>query len=181
MPPTAMLPATWATPRLTLRPFVLADVEDVFGYAVDETWGQYLPVPKPYERRDAQMFVAMQVLADHATAPRWALQHGGHVVGSVELGLDHEAGVASLHYALARAQWGQGLMTEAVRSVVARVWSDLPHVMRIASWADIRNIASWRVMEKCGLQREGIARSCRVIRGERIDDVRYALLRSDVV
>ena len=71
------------------------------------------------------------------------------------------------------------MMTEAVRSVVDRVFSDLSHIVRIASWADVRNQASWRVMEKVGLQREGLFRSCRVVHGERVDDVRYAILRAD--
>jgi RimJ/RimL family protein N-acetyltransferase len=72
-------------------------------------------------------------------------------------------------------------MTEAVRSVIDRAFTDLPHIMRIASWADIRNEASWRVMQKVGLTREGVFRSCRVLRGERIDDVRYAILREQWV
>src|SRR5690606_35797532 len=131
---------------------------DVLAYATDETWGRFIPVPAPYTRQDAESFIARQVLADHEIAPRWALEHERAVVGSVELLLEHAAGVASLHYGIARWLWGQGLTTEAVRSVVARVFSDLPHIVRIASWADLRNEGSWRVMEKAGLKREGVFR-----------------------
>lgn len=175
----ASLPLSWTTSRLRLRPFTLGDADDVFAYATDEAWGRFIPVPIPYARKDAESFIALQILADHATAPRWALEHAGKVVGSVELHLEHDVGVASLHYALARWLSGQGLMTEAVRSVIDRLFSDLPHIMRIASWADVRNAGSWRVMEKAGLQREGLFRSCRVLHGERVDDVHYAILRAD--
>lgn len=171
------LPHRWATDRLTLRPFRLEDVSDVLAYAGDETWGRFLPVPAPYTRDDAERFMALQLLADHTVSPRWALEHQGTVVGSVEAKFEHAEGVASLHYALSRQLWGQGLMSEAARSVVDRIFGDLPHVMRIESWADVRNVGSWRVMEKCGLTREGILRSRRVVHGERVDDALYAILR----
>lgn len=177
--PRPHLPRSWTTQRLRLRPFVLFDVGDVLAYATDAEWGRFIPVPRPYTPQDAELFVARQVLADHDTEPRWALEHDGGVVGSVELGLEHDAGVASIHYALARPLWGRGLMTEAVRSTIDQVFAGLPHILRIASNADTRNQRSWRVMEKTGMQREGVFRSCRVFHGERVDLVHYALLRED--
>lgn len=177
----AELSRSWNTARLQLRPFRLTDADGVLAYARDEEWAKFLPVPQPYTAGDAEWFVARQLLADHQTAPRWALEHEGELCGSVELSLDHAQGVASLHYALARTRWGKGLMTEAVRSVIGRVFAELPHVMRIDAWADVRNVGSCRVMEKCGLVREGIHRSCRVVHGARVDDAHHALLRSDWV
>ena len=175
----AQLPRSWSTRRLKLRLFRLADVDDVLAYATDEEWARFLPVPMPYKREHAESFIASQILADHSSAPRWALEQSDVIVGSVELALDHEVGVASLHYSIARPLWGQGLMTEAVHSVLDRAFLDLPHIMRVSAWADTRNEASWRVMEKVGLSREGVFRSCRVVHDERVDDVRYALVRPD--
>ncbi len=154
-------------------------MDAVLAYASDEEWGRYLPVPAPYTARDAELFIAQQLLADHDVRPHWALEHEGVVSGAVEVGLDHEQGVAEVHYALARPLWGLGLMTEAVRSVLSRVLVDLPHIARVESRADVRNVASLRVMEKCGLVHEGVRRSCHVIRGERVDEAYHALLRAD--
>ena len=63
----------------------------------------------------------------------------------------------SLGYVLARPHWGHGYMTEAVRAVIGIVF-DQPHVHRIAAFADEENFASARVLEKAGMQREGILR-----------------------
>ena len=175
------LPRRWTTERLELRPFRLSDAPAVLAYASDEQWGRFLPVPVPYTAVEADRFVAAQLLADHHEAPRWALELHGEAVGAVEVKFEHGKGVASLHYAIARKVWRRGLMTEAVRSIVNRVFAELPHIERIQSWADVRNVGSWRVMEKCGLVREGVYRSRRVVHGERVDDVHYAILRGDWV
>ena len=180
-----VLPDQWETPRLRLRPFHGGDVEDVVAFASDEQWGRFLSVPRPYGVPEARAFLAIQLVADPAREPRWALEHEGRVVGSVELSLDtSEDGSAvygALHFALARPLWGRGLASEAVTSVVDRAFTTLPELIRIASHADVRNVGSWRVMEKAGLLREGVLRSARVLGGERIDDVVYAVLREDWV
>ena len=57
-------------------------------------------------------------------------------------------------YVLARAYWGNGYMTEALRALVA--WAlEQPEITRIWSVCDIENRASARVMEKAGMRREG--------------------------
>jgi RimJ/RimL family protein N-acetyltransferase len=61
-------------------------------------------------------------------------------------------------FALGRKSWGRGLMTEAVRSVV--VWAfEPPHVIRVWATCDVENLASMRVLEKAGLQREGLLKA----------------------
>ena len=58
-------------------------------------------------------------------------------------------------FALGRQSWGRGLMTEAVGSVVA--WAFEPaQVTRVWGTCDAENLASARVLEKAGLQREGL-------------------------
>ena len=81
-------------------------------------------------------------------------------------------------YSLARPLWGRGLVTEAARAVVAYGFAELG-LARIQAFADIRNVGSWRVMEKLGMQREGVLRSHRVVHDERTDDVVYAILREE--
>jgi [ribosomal protein S5]-alanine N-acetyltransferase len=57
-------------------------------------------------------------------------------------------------YVLARAYWGKGYMTEALRELVA--WGlEQPEITRIWSVCDIENRASARVMEKASMRREG--------------------------
>jgi RimJ/RimL family protein N-acetyltransferase len=67
-------------------------------------------------------------------------------------------GEVEIGFALGRRSWGQGLMTEAVRSVV--VWAFEPvHVIRVWATCDVENPASAKVLEKAGLQREGLLKA----------------------
>ena len=61
-------PTELRTERLLLRPYTLADVDDVYAYAKDETWGRFLPVPVPYTYRDAEEYVARSVLTRPSVA-----------------------------------------------------------------------------------------------------------------
>lgn len=163
------------TERLLLRPFGSGDVDDVFAYATDPEWSRYLPVPDPYTRRDAEEFVARCLLADGEKRFEWAVVHEGRVSGGVSLRVQRP-GVAEMGYSIARPLWGQGLATEAARAVVEHAFENLG-LVHVHAYADIRNEASWRVMEKLGMQRVGVAHGDRLVGGERVDSVSYEILR----
>ena len=180
-PATATLategPPDLRTERLVLRPFNMGDVEDVLAYASDPEWNRYLGLPEPYTHRSAEEFVSSMVLADWETNPMWAIVHEGRVCGGINLttrGRDQ----TELGYSITRPLWGQGFMTEAARAVIDYGFQSMG-LARIYSFADIRNKCSWRVMEKLGMEREGVMRSNRQARGEYVDDVLYAILRDE--
>ena len=167
------------TGRLLLRPFKLEDVDDAFGVASDPEWARFLPlVPQPYTRRDAEEFVARQLVRSWDTNPGWAIVIEGRVIGSIVLGVDVQNQSGELHYAIHRDQWGKGLMPEAAGAVTEWGFKERG-LAKIWAKADLRNRQSWRVMEKLGMTREGMLRSHRVVRGERVDDVYCGLLRRD--
>ncbi len=113
-----------------------------------------------------------------AAGPWFAIELRGTFIGSIDLSLNRWGG-GDLGYSLAREHWGRGLITEAVREVITYGFGVLG-LERIEAWADIRNVGSWRVMEKCGMVREGVFRSARPARdGSRSDDVHYAVLRAE--
>ena len=97
------------------------------------------------------------------------------LIGTVNLGVDTEKGSATLGYAIGRSWWHQGLATEAARAVVA--WGVQTFgLRRIQASADARNVASLRVLEKLGLQREIIRVQDHLGRnGEPVDEVVYGL------
>ena len=173
------LPATIETERLLLRPRRFEDVDDVLAYAVEEEWSRYMPIPYPYHRADAEAFLARATLLDPETNNAWAIEHDRHVIGGVDFMLEAPTRSASLGYALARTEWNKGFMTEAVGTVVDLAFRSLPDLNRIWAWADARNGASLRVMEKLGMAREGCLRQHRVIRGEFVDAVYCGILRAD--
>ena len=164
------------TPRLLLRPFRLDDVDDVFGYASDPEWSRYLEVPHPYARRDAEEFVARAILTSTEENLRSAIDHGGRASGFLNLTIS--AGSAEVGYGIARTLWGRGLTTEVVAAVIEHGFRTLG-LDRIYAYAAIDNGASWRVMEKLGMEREGLLRSSRLVRDIRVDDVLYAVIREE--
>jgi [ribosomal protein S5]-alanine N-acetyltransferase len=174
-----MLPDVITSERFRLRPFRLDDVEAVLEYATDEEWLRYLPIPTPYTRADAERFLATQVLADRRQHPAWAIEVDGRPRGGVNIRFFEGHRVGEFGYGVARALWGRGFATEAAQLMIDMAFRALPELVRVRATADARNVASWRVMEKLGMTREGLLRQDRSCRGELLDTVVYGLLRSE--
>jgi ribosomal-protein-alanine N-acetyltransferase len=84
---------------------------------------------------------------------------------------------AELGYTLSKDYWGQGLMTEAV-NVAITFGFHVMQLLRIQAYCAVENISSARVLEKAGMQFEGILHKY-VFTKERPWDVKmYAITRS---
>ncbi|MCY3876703.1 MAG: GNAT family N-acetyltransferase [Rhodobacteraceae bacterium] len=83
-------------------------------------------------------------------------------------------------YVLARPLWGRGYMTEALSSLVG--WSlNQPDIWRASAYCDADNSASAKVMEKAGMEFEGVLHRYGVFRNvssEPGDCVMYAKVRA---
>ena len=173
------LPRTIRTPRLTLRPFELRDVESRLAYCSDAEWARYFPIAQPYTRRDAEEFVAQRQLDNWGKDPAWwAADLAGELIGHVGLWPDPTNRHAEVGYAIARPRWGQGFATEAVSAVVNAVFATTD-LERVYARVDVRNAASRRVLEKVGMLQAGEVRGNRVVHGKRVDDAFYAVLKGD--
>ena len=100
------------------------------------------------------------------------------VIGGIHLSVDEFHENAQLSYSLARVHWGKGLTTEAATAIVDWGFGALG-LMKVYGNSDLRHVASWRVMEKIGMTREGILRSHRRAREGRSDRIYYGILRED--
>jgi len=172
------LPESIQTPRSLLRRFSVADADDVYAYRRDPEVVRFLQVAQPFERRDADAFVATQVLADPRERCVWVLEQQGRVVGGVSLRIARQRLRAELGYELARWMWGRGLMAEATSAVVDAVFRRLP-IIKISATATATNARSIRLLESLGMQREALLRQHWVHRGRILDEVRYGLLRDE--
>jgi ribosomal-protein-alanine N-acetyltransferase len=83
---------------------------------------------------------------------------------------------AEIGYAISRRYWGQGLAVEAAQAMIAFGFRQMD-LVRIEATCLPENMPSQRVMQKLGMQREGVLRSYEVWRGEPKDLVMYALVR----
>lgn len=160
MLPTSDLPPHSAlrTARLWLRPLALEDAAAVFAYARDPAVLRHTTGRAPAALAETESFLRA-LLADPATRA-WAIRRGPGepATGIVEFSREAPA-LGSVHYALAAAQWGQGVATEAVGAVCAWAFAAQPALARVETSVAPANVGSWRVLEKVGFRRvrEGAA------------------------
>ncbi len=114
---------------------------------------------------------------------RWALARKGSDVLVGTCGFywwDGDHSIAELGYDLSRDCWGKGLMTRAVRAAVCWAFDSL-EINRIQATVMVGNIASARVLEKCGFQKEGMLRDYKLCRGHPRDFWMFSQLRRDYI
>jgi RimJ/RimL family protein N-acetyltransferase len=90
-----------------------------------------------------------------------------------------EAAAGEIAYTVAPAARGRGIATNAVRRLSRWAFRELG-VERLQLSVHPDNLASHRVAQKAGYTREGLVRSVKLIRGERIDAVRYSALPGEI-
>ena len=81
-------------------------------------------------------------------------------------------------YSIDEAYIGRGIATEAVKLVVAFGFEQL-RLHRIEAYVSPQNVGSIRVLEKAGLQNEGLLREFLYINGKWEDHYHYAMLESE--
>ena len=94
---------------------------------------------------------------------------------NLELGATHRAEIG---YWLAKAYWGQGIMTDAVRAFVEYAFNEL-ELVRLTAHVFELNIGSARVLEKNGFKLEGRFRKHFQKDGKLLDARLYGLLKDD--
>ncbi|HEV2294846.1 MAG TPA: GNAT family N-acetyltransferase [Tepidisphaeraceae bacterium] len=164
------------TDRLVLRPFQHSDVADAQSYRNDREFARFLPhIPQPFTRKDAEAFVALNMSEPWDRSPTFAVVLDGILVGTVNFEVDAKTRAAMLGYAIGRAWWGRGIATDAARAAMA--WAiETFGLVRIWASTDARHVRSRRVLEKLGMQREGLRVGDHIGRaGETVDEVVYGL------
>lgn len=171
------------TERLVLRGFVMADCPAVAALCADGAIARTtLVIPHPYALSDAESWIEKhpQLWAEGKQA-NFAVTLGGagSLVGAMGLVIDRPHLRAELGYWIGQPYWSRGYATEAGRAVVLWGFAQLG-LNRIHAHHLAGNAASGRVLEKIGMQREGMARQAVIKDGTPRDCPLYAILRSDV-
>jgi ribosomal-protein-alanine N-acetyltransferase len=154
-----MLPDTFETTRLRLRPIASADADAIFDtYAQDQEVTRYL-IWRPHRSRDETQAYVERCIATPAEVEQTYMVVGreDNVVRGAFALRQRASHRLDCGYVLARRWWRQGLMTEALTRVAE--WGlRQPVVFRIGAVCDVDNIASAGVLEKSGFVREGLLR-----------------------
>jgi len=146
--------------RLHLRKPLISDAVPIFEqYAQDADVTKYLTWQPHKNLTDTKEFLrrCVNVWKEGIAFP-WAIirKSDQQFLGMIEIvGIDH-AGV-NVGYVLAKKYWGKGYIPEALKVIIE--WSiQQEDIYRVWAICDTENIASARVMEKAGMQKEGILR-----------------------
>lgn len=132
--------------------------------------------PHPYTRRDALDYLNYVRAMDVPMS--FAVEYEGEAIGGIgfKRGSDIARLTAEMGYWLSEAYWGRGLTTRAV--VAASDWAfEYYKVNRLFAMAFSHNVASMRVLEKAGFEREGLMRRSAIKNGVVLDQVLYAKVR----
>jgi [ribosomal protein S5]-alanine N-acetyltransferase len=171
------------TERLMLREFRASDEADVHAYGSDPEVSRYMDWG-PNDEATTQAVIA-RWLASQAIWPRADINLAvepvgdGRVIGSIRLGLKDPANrTADLGHSYHRAYWRQGYAAEAARALLAVGFGELG-LHRIWATADVRNIGSWRLLEKLGMRREAHFLQDVRVKGEWRDSYLYAILADE--
>jgi ribosomal-protein-alanine N-acetyltransferase len=100
-------------------------------------------------------------------------------VGVISLDLgDRKYWKGEIWYKLLPDCWGQGLATEATKAMLAFGFEQL-QLHRVECGCSIHNIASYKVMEKVGMTREGMKRKVLPLGNDWHDGYIYAILEEE--
>ena len=164
---------------LVLRPWSEDDVTALVVACNDREITRWIPViPSPYTEADAVAFVRGEV----GSAPEhsFAIARGHDLVGAIGLAVNAMNYRGRIGYWIAAPARGHGLCTRALRGLSRWALEDL-ELRRLELITDPDNVASQRVAEKVGFQREGVLRSHLLHPDGRLrDSVMFSLLPGEL-
>ena len=170
------------TDRLILRPMRMSDAKDVYAYARDPEVSRHVLWSAHTSLSQSRAFLRSAIRQYRRGEPgsfAIVLKASGRMIGTVGfMWIDREYKSAEVGYSLGRAYWNRGIMTEALRAVVAYGFDQLG-LNRVEAQHETDNPASGRVMAHVGMQYEGTLRQRVKNKGKFVDVALYAILRSD--
>ena len=173
---------TLETKRLILRRIAMRDAGDIFAYSKDAEvarhvlWSAQKDIS---EAKDYCRFMMKRYRCDQPSS--WGIieKATGKLVGTIGY-MDHNEDNATVEvgYSLARWLWNGGYMTEALSRVIEYTFEAMD-INRIEAQHELANPSSGRVMEKCGMKKEGELRQRLYNKGRYVDVALYAILKED--
>jgi RimJ/RimL family protein N-acetyltransferase len=140
-----------------------------------------LRIPFPYTEAAADEWLALsaQITKQQGCPVNWAIRGqddaliGGCGFDGFEVGKSHRAEIG---YWLAKPFWGRGIMTQVVQRLSKHAFEEFG-LVKVTAHVFPHNLASARVLEKCGFQEEGLLRKHFVKDGQFLDARLFALIR----
>ena len=168
--------------RLHLRPVAADDAEAIHALvdANRERLSPWLPWAAEQTLAGTREFVAeSRAQEERGDGFQAALVRDGELAGIAGYHrIDHVNRSTSIGYWLAAAHEGEGVMSAAVRALVAHAFTGL-ELHRVSIEAAVANRRSRAIPERLGFREEGLLRESQLVGGRFLDRVLYSLLSSE--
>ena len=174
---------TIETERLILRRFTAEDANSFFqNVTSDPEVNRFLTWPLHEAVEDTKKLLAGWVERyENPERYCWAivLMDSEEVIGTIAAPtVKNRVEAVEVTYCIGSKWWGQGIVPEALQSVMKFLFEEV-QANRIEAGFDSNNPNSGRVMEKVGMQKEGILRQAGRNNQGLFDLVFYGILRED--
>ena len=170
---------TITTERMTLRRFTVEDAREMYdNWASDPRVTKYLSW-EPHASPEATAALLRDWVKGYEkdNCYNWVMEYQGRCIGTISVVRQSERDEsAELGYDLGYDYWNKGLMTEAAKAVIRFLFEEVG-CHRVVIRHAVKNPASGRVAQKCGLAYEGTQREAFKSRdGEFLDIAEYAVI-----
>jgi RimJ/RimL family protein N-acetyltransferase len=171
------------TDRLILRQFKDSDIDSFYKYRANPDVALYQGWEN-YTYDQAVQFVNEQKSFKSNIPDTWfqiaiELKENGAMIGDCALHtLSEDSNQAEIGFTLEPEYQHRGYMREAVKCLLDYLFRDLGK-HRVTASADVRNKASYQLMEAMGMRREGHFIKNGWYKGEYTDEYQYAVLEEE--
>jgi [ribosomal protein S5]-alanine N-acetyltransferase len=161
-----------------LRPFETEDAASFAKHANNAKITKYMSdeFPHPYTIEHAAKFIGNAM--SHQPTRIFAIELDGEAVGGI--GIHPQTGIyrhnAELGYWLAEPYWGKGIITNAIKEIVAYAFRDID-INRVFARPYGTNLPSAKALEKAGFILEARFEKTIFKNGEFLDELVYATRR----
>ncbi|MBR5303098.1 MAG: GNAT family N-acetyltransferase [Clostridia bacterium] len=173
---------TLETKRLILRRITMRDAEDIFTYSKDKEVARHVLWSAQKHISEARDYCRLTMRRYRCDQPSsWGIieKATGRLVGTIGyMDYNEDNATVEVGYSLARWLWNGGYMTEALARVIEYTFEAMD-INRIEAQHELTNPSSGRVMEKCGMVKEGVLRQRLYNKGRYVDVALYAIVKQD--
>lgn len=173
--------STLTTDRLVLRPFKEGDAEMMYrNWTSDENVAKYCHWHK-HKNLDATVWLLNMYLEEAASGFEYrqviTQKDNDEPIGAIDVvGIIDDNTTAEIGYVLSKKHWNKGYVTEALNAVIDELFRN--GFTKIKAVHHVDNLASGKVMEKCGMHFVGYEKSIAKWGSDELCDVKlYEILK----
>lgn len=167
--------------KIVLRGIRNSDTKSIQCYAKNREISKYTDLPHPFSLKDVQNLIN-QIKRDIKKRGGYQLgielQVTGEIIGIIGLTSIDKHKKAEIEYWIGKKYWGQGITKEAIKLILDFGFKKLK-LNRIYAKAIPKNIASWKLLEKCGFSYEGKLRESLFEKRKFVDLLVYSILKRE--